>query len=146
MSTAANTANKDIFWRAIKRLFGSRAGDARGSRCVTVRATLTPEKMIVAGDVTAEVPRKGGLLIRIGPDLAIAVDATDRNDSFSVRMFSTGGRVPRLVSRSTPLTTGNQQSEPPLVRLGPGGDYVRDWPEKKGLAANSANKETQVLV
>ncbi len=124
----------------IKRLFGSRRSPATRGRVRSVRATLTPERMLIAGDVTVEIPPHcGGLLIKIGDDFAIAVDPLVVTDKFRVRCWSTGGRIPQLVT-SRPETVGRRlqpkaSSLKPevasLVRTGPGGDYVQDWPLKQ---------------
>lgn len=110
---------------------------SRSSRPISVRAMLEPGDTLVAGDVTVETLRLGCLLIRIGSDLTVAAEPTERTDKFNVRCWSTGGRIPQLVNfrslNSNPDVHRDRQSVP-VVRLGPGGDFVQDWPEEKAVS------------
>jgi len=136
--------NKTTFWQAIKKMFG---GEFRNKRsCRSVQGTLKTGQSICAGNCTLDAMSGGRLLVRVGGDLTFLIRVEQAREFF-VRCWSTGGRVPQLVSSSPEPVAGEKQqlaaghgppaTTAPLVRLGPGGDYVRDWPRPQAGVCNS---------
>ena len=115
MTTAATIKS---LGRALRRL--------HQVRFRSVSATLTRGEAIMAGNVKVE-NAAGRMLVSIGKDLAFVITA-DPAGTYNVRCYSNGRRIPQKIGSSIPAC--RQAGAMPLVRIGPGGDFVRDWPRE----------------
>ncbi|HUT58075.1 MAG TPA: hypothetical protein VNA25_09535 [Phycisphaerae bacterium] len=97
---------------------------------VALRSTIRPGEAMRIGDVQVEVTG-GNILVACGRRAALIVIPDFSEGLATVQCYSDGQALPEKVLIKVPDLP--QAPDPPLVRLGPGGDYVQNWPSSKAL-------------
>jgi len=120
----------------LTRWFANWFGGRKTSGFAAVRSTISPGEAMRIGDVQVEIAG-GSVLVACGRRGAFVVTPDLADGRATVQCYSDGEAMPEKVlvkkaPRGVAVMSG--AADPPLIRLGPGGDYVQNWPREESLS------------
>ncbi len=122
----------------LKRWFMDWLGGRRTSGFAPVRCTIRPGEAMRIGNVQVEFVR-GKILVACGRRAAFLVTPDLDEGCATVQCYSDGRALPeKVLVKKVKIPKGVPDMpkipDPPLIRLGPGGDYTRDYPSHGPLS------------